>query len=174
MVVAPALPTFSRAPTTTLEGWRSFVDSEPSEVTPLPISDLETLTPARRELYDEQRISYHSELVIVQTSTVRSVVHQGRLLTMLNQREISARRGLVVSGPWASGKTTAIKQLGKTHELRIRRRYPGQNRIPVVYITTPPKGSPRGNWPANSPTSSASPSNPDITSRTLPTPSAKS
>lgn len=143
MVVAPELPTFSRAPTTTLEGWRSFVDAEPADLAPLPSSDLEALTPARRELYDEQRISYHSELVIVQTSTVRSIIHQGRLLTMLNQREVSARRGLVVSGPWASGKTTAIKQLGKTHELRINRRYPGQNRIPVVYITTPPKGSPR-------------------------------
>lgn len=143
MVVAPELPTFSRAPTTTLEGWRSFVDAEPADLAPLPTSDLEALTPARRELYDEQRISYHSELVIVQTSTVRSIIHQGRLLTMLNQREVSARRGLVVSGPWASGKTTAIKQLGKTHELRINRRYPGQNRIPVVYITTPPKGSPR-------------------------------
>lgn len=115
----------SAAPTITLEGWRSFVDSEPLDMTPLPTSDLETLTPARHELYDEQRISYHSELVIIQTSTARSIIHQGQLLTMLNQREVSARRGRVVSGPWASGKTTAIKQLGKTHELRIRRRYPG-------------------------------------------------
>ena len=41
------------------------------------------------------------------------------------------------------GKNTAIKQLGTTHELRIRRRYPGQNRIPLVYIVTPSKGSPR-------------------------------
>ncbi|MET3922301.1 TniB family NTP-binding protein [Arthrobacter sp. UYEF20] len=54
------------------------------------------------------------------------------------------RRGLVVSGPWASGKTTAIKLLGKTHELLVKRKYPTQReRIPVVYITTPPKGSPR-------------------------------
>ncbi|MDQ0821587.1 hypothetical protein QFZ79_003963 [Arthrobacter sp. V4I6] len=111
-------------------------------MTPLPTSDLETLTPARHELYDEQGIGYRSELVIVQTSTARSIIHQGRLLTMLNQREVSARRGLVASGPWASGKTTRIKKLGKTHELRIRRRYPGQNRIPVVYIT-PSKGTPR-------------------------------
>lgn len=87
MVVTPELPTFSRAPTTTLEGWRSFVDGDPTDMTPLPDSDLEALTPARRELYDEQRISYHSELVIVQTSTVRGIIHQGRLLTMLNQRE---------------------------------------------------------------------------------------
>ena len=31
---------------------------------------------------------------------------QGALLTMLNQREISARRGLIVSGDAATGKST--------------------------------------------------------------------
>jgi hypothetical protein len=48
-----------------------------------------------------------------------------------------------VSGDWTTGKSTAVKQLGRTHELRIRARYPGADRIPVVYVTTPPKGSPR-------------------------------
>src|SRR5262249_29317453 len=43
----------------------------------------------------------------------------------------------------ATGKTTALKQLGRTHELMVRERYPGTGRIPVVYVTTPPKGSPR-------------------------------
>lgn len=143
MVVINNLPTDSRAPTTTLEGWRSFVEDEPHAFELLPERQFKALPVARRELYDESRISYHSDLGVIQTSTVRNIIHQGRLLTMLNQREISARRGLIVSGPWASGKTTAIKQLGKTHELRINLRYPGQNRIPVVYITTPPKGSPR-------------------------------
>lgn len=143
MVVINDLPTESRAPTTTLEGWRSFVDEDPQTFELLQNRQLKALPVERRELYDESRISYHSELGVIQTSTVRNIIHQGRLLTMLNQREISARRGLIVSGPWASGKTTAIKQLGKTHELRIKLRYPDQNRIPVVYITTPPKGSPR-------------------------------
>ena len=59
------------------------------------------------------------------------------------RREISARRGLIVSGPPATGKSTALKQLGRTHELMVRERYPGTDRIPVVYVTTPPKGSPR-------------------------------
>ena len=67
---------------------------------------------------------------MVATSTIREVTRQGRLLTVLNRREISARRGLIVSGPWATGKSTAIKQ-------------PGSERIPVVYVTTPPRGSPR-------------------------------
>ncbi|WP_426989215.1 TniB family NTP-binding protein [Pseudarthrobacter sp. Y6] len=143
MVEAAELPSASRAPTTTLQGWRSFVNSVPPTMDPPDTAALAAMSATEREHYDEQRISYHSELVIVETSTLRSITNQGRLLMMLNQREISARRGLVVSGPWASGKTTAIKLLGKTHELLIRRKYPTQDRIPVVYITTPPKGSPR-------------------------------
>ncbi|WP_427007561.1 TniB family NTP-binding protein [Pseudarthrobacter sp. H2] len=143
MVVTAELPSNSRAPTTTLQGWRSFVTSvAPTIELPDP-AELAAMVASEREHYDEQRISYHSELVIVETSTVRQITNQGRLLMMLNQREISARRGMVVSGPWASGKTTAIKLLGKTHELLIKRKYPDQDRIPVVYITTPPKGSPR-------------------------------
>lgn len=143
-MVVTELPSTSRAPTTTLQGWRSFVTSAAPTVDSPDTVALNAMSAAERELYDEQRISYHSELVIVETTTVRSITNQGRLLMMLNQREISARRGLVVSGPWASGKTTAIKLLGKTHELLIRRKYPTQrDRIPVVYITTPPKGSPR-------------------------------
>jgi hypothetical protein len=62
---------------------------------------------------------------------------------LLDRNETGARRGMIVSGPQTSGKTTAIKELGRTHELRVRSRYPGQDRIPVVYVATPPKGSPK-------------------------------
>src|SRR6516162_8365911 len=98
-----------------------------------------------RQAYDEARLSYHSEMIIVATTAVREVARQGRLLTLLNRREISARRGLIVSGQQTTGKTTALKQLGRTHELMVRERYPSRsgNRIPVVYVTTPPRGSPR-------------------------------
>lgn len=143
MVVTTEIPSSSRAPTTTLQGWRNFVSSVPPVVDLIDQNSLGRLSRLQRERYDDQRISYHSELVLVETSTVRHITTQGRLLMMLNQREVSARRGLVVSGPWASGKTTAIKLLGKTHDLMVRRKYPTQDRIPVVYITTPPKGSPR-------------------------------
>jgi hypothetical protein len=132
-----------RDPTTTLAGWRRFVDADPASFDLLDEPAWVALPDAERVFYDEARCRYHSELVVVSTSTVRQVSHQGRLLTLLNQREISARRGLIVSGDWTTGKTTAVKQLGRTHELRIRARYPGSDRIPVVYVTTPPKGSPR-------------------------------
>jgi hypothetical protein len=126
-----------------LAGWRQFVDSPPATFDLLPAEACSGLTPESRNAYDEARISYHSELVVVATSILREVTRQGRLLTLLNRREISARRGLIVSGAWATGKSTALKQLGRTHELMIRQRHPGSDRIPVVYVTTPPRGSPR-------------------------------
>jgi len=132
-----------REPTMTLTGWRCFVDSAPASFDLLAGGQWQALSGEQRSGYDEARINYHSELVVVATSTVREVARQGRLLTMLNRREISARRGLIVSGPQTTGKSTALKQLGRTHELMVRERYPGTDRIPVVYVTTPPKGSPR-------------------------------
>ena len=143
MVVTAEFPASSRAPTTTLQGWRHFVASVPPIVDLLDQYSLGQLSNLQRERYDDQRIRYHSEMVLVETSAVRQITNQGRLLMLLNQREVSARRGLVVSGPWASGKTTAIKLLGKTHELAVHRKYPNKDLIPVVYLTTPPKGSPR-------------------------------
>jgi hypothetical protein len=133
-----------RLPATTLDGWRQFVDHDPLELDLLKPDDLAGLEEPQRAVYDDNRIKYHSELVIVETSTVAEVIRQGRLLCLLNQREVGARRGLIVSGQWATGKSTAIKQLGRTHELLVRRRYPGgADRIPVVYVTAPPKGSPK-------------------------------
>jgi AAA domain len=132
-----------REPTTTLSGWQQFVDAAPAVFDLLPDAARAGLAAGTRAAYDEARISYHSELVVVATSIVREVARQGRLLAMLNRREISARRGLIVSGQPATGKSTALKQLGRTHELMVRERYPGTGRIPVVYVTTPPKGSPR-------------------------------
>jgi hypothetical protein len=132
-----------REPTMTLAGWRHFVDSAPAGFGLLAGEQWQALSAAQRGCYDEARINYHSELVVVATSTVREVARQGRLLAMLNRREISARRGLIVSGLPATGKSTALKQLGRTHELMVRDRYPGTGRIPVVYVTTPPRGSPR-------------------------------
>ena len=65
---------------------------------------------------------------------------------MLNQEATSARRGLILSGPAGTGKTTAVTQLGKRHEILDQRRHPHAqpgSRIPVVYVTVPPAATPR-------------------------------
>jgi len=132
-----------REPTMTLTGWRRFVDTPPAAFDLLPEDQWRRLDESERQRYDEARINYHSEMVVVATSSVREIARRGRLLALLNRREISARRGLIVSGLQTTGKSTALKELGRTHELMVRARHPGADRIPVVYVTTPPKGSPR-------------------------------
>ena len=96
-----------------------------------------------RAAYDEERLDYHTRLGVVGTSVLRQVVTTGRRLTLLNRHAISARRGLILSGAAGTGKTTAITQLGKTHEATDRARHPGQERIPVIYVTVPPAATPR-------------------------------
>ena len=67
-----------------------------------------------------------------------------RLLVQLNRHQVSARRGVIVSGPSGTGKTTALTQLGRTHERHTRKRYPGgDHRLPVVYVTVPPAATAR-------------------------------
>ncbi|RDG35043.1 ATP-binding protein [Streptomyces corynorhini] len=130
-------------PPTSLSGWRRFVEKDVTDFELVSLERWEGMDDDERTAYDEARIDHHSELQVVRTSTVREVAHQGRLLTLLNRREEGARRGLIISGERTTGKTTALKQLGRLHELRVRQRYPGGRRIPVVYVTAPPKGSAR-------------------------------
>jgi hypothetical protein len=128
---------------TTLEGWRQFTitSCEPPDL--LPASALEALTGARRAQYDDARLDYHTRMTVVATSALQQVVTAGRRLALLNRHAVSARRGLILSGVAGTGKTTALTQLGKTHELTDRLRHPGQTRIPVIYVTAPPAATPR-------------------------------
>src|SRR5690606_31940611 len=73
-------------PSTRLEGWRRFVEEDPAVFDLLPEQQWQALSPPMRDAYDEARIAYHSELQVVRTSTVKDIAHQGRLLTLLNQR----------------------------------------------------------------------------------------
>ena len=78
------------------------------------------------------------------TPTIQQVAHTGRRLTLLNRHQVSARRGLIVTGPAGTGKTTAITQLGRSHERATARLHQDSDkRIPVVYATVPPVATPR-------------------------------
>ncbi len=137
------LPEDRRVPATTLEGWRRPAGQDPVVFGLLPLQERPGPGPRARDEHDEGRVSYHSELITAETPAIRQVLHQGRLLTLMSRREISARRGLIVSGPRATGKSAAIKQPGRAHELRARQRFPGGGRIPAACVPAPPGGSPR-------------------------------
>lgn len=129
-------------PLTTKEGWRRFVDTptDPSSSTLGPTAS----GAATNELIEDARLAYHSRLAIAATPTVQQVTLAGRRLMVLNRHQLSARRGLIVTGDAGTGKTTAITQLGKAHELALHRRQPNHEpRLPVLYVTVPPAATPR-------------------------------
>src|SRR5260370_42421619 len=89
-----------REPTTTLSGWRHFVDAASAMFDLLGEGAWAALAPGDKEAYDDTRVSYHSELVVVGASTLREVTRQAPLLPLLHGRAISARPGVIES--WAA------------------------------------------------------------------------
>ncbi|MEU0195495.1 TniB family NTP-binding protein [Streptomyces afghaniensis] len=128
----------------TLTGWRRFIDGRPTPPVLASRSAWQQMNPAKRDLYDESRLDHHARMLTVATSFVERTAICGRRLVLLNRHAISARRGLIVSGPAGTGKTIAITQLGRSHELLDRARHPhATHRIPVVYVTIPPAATAR-------------------------------
>jgi hypothetical protein len=127
-----------------LQGWRRFTTDKLTIPELLSRNEWTRLNEQDRLGYEEVRLDYHTRLSVVATSTIKQVVHTGRRLTLLNRHATSARRGLILSGAAGTGKTTAITQFGKTHELMDQQRHPNSiDRIPVVYVTVPPAATPR-------------------------------
>jgi hypothetical protein len=129
---------------TTLQGWRRFTTATSVPPSLLPMRAWQDLDQDGRLVYDETRLDYHTRLAAVATSLLKQVVTTGRRLTLLNRHAVSARRGLIVSGPAGTGKTTAITQFGKTHQAIDAARHPGRaDRVPILYVTVPPAATPR-------------------------------
>lgn len=133
-----------RQPLTTKEGWTAFVSrGRPQPPQLLPAGDLERLTGTEREIYDDARADYHSEVLLVATPDIRQITATGSKLIVGNRGKQLGRRGLIVSGPSGTGKSTSITQLGRKHQIETERRQPGPGwRIPVVYIIVPPAATP--------------------------------
>ena len=158
MVVADAgLLENRRAPATTLEGWRSFISADPPSWPCCRAPQWEALGERDRRDYDEARIAHHAELVVVTTSAIAEITSEGQLLVLMNQREIGARRGLIVSGDAATGKTTSIERLGRLHELRVRARFPAGPTGSRSSTSPARPRARRASWPWSSPGSSACP-----------------
>jgi len=131
-------------PLTTKEGWRRFAEHQPQPPELASPAELEAMTAAGRGEYDEARTDYHADLPMVNTPVIQKVIATSRLLIQLNRHQVSARRGVIISGASGTGKTTALTQLGRTHELHVRKRYPeDQYWLPVLYATVPPAATAR-------------------------------
>jgi Bacterial TniB protein len=132
-------------PLTTKTGWSQFAQDTEVLPTLLPDDRWQALGADERDHYDEIRLRHHARLVTITTPLVNDVIRLGRRLSLLNRDQVTARRGLIISGRPATGKSTAIIQLGKHHEIRARRQRGDQAGpfLPVIYVTIPPAATPR-------------------------------
>jgi hypothetical protein len=131
-------------PLTTKEGWRHFVAHTPRPPTP-PGALAQPDSPERHD-YDRLRLDYLSNPITVNTPVLQRAALNVRRLLLLNRRQVSARRGLILSGDGGTGKSTVLTQVGRMHEHAAtaqRRPHDLRNRIPVTYITLPTAATPR-------------------------------
>lgn len=123
------------APPTTRDGWQQFVGTPPLQPPPAGDEDWSL----------EERLDYHSRFVVLTTPAMERISLSVRRLMLLNRRQQgTARRGLIVSGPPTTGKTTTLLEMGRTFELAEQRRHPGRtDRLPVVFLAVPPASTPK-------------------------------
>ncbi|MEU9298601.1 TniB family NTP-binding protein [Streptomyces sp. NPDC048266] len=127
-------PTGAAWPVTTWQGWQHFATTPP----PQPPA------PGEPQRSTEQRLAYHSAFVTVRTPAIDTLTTNVRTLMILGQhQQTTARPSLIVIGPAAAGKTTALLNVGRTCHLAHTRKSPPSTgsahaAVPVVYVLVPP------------------------------------
>ncbi|WAP53476.1 ATP-binding protein [Streptomyces sp. S465] len=120
-------------PVTTWQGWHHFVATAP----PAPPQ------PGQEPRSPEERLAYHSAFVTVRTPAIDTLATSVRTLMILGRHQTTtARPSLIVTGPAAAGKTTALLHVGRTCHLAHTHRTPtppGHHpQVPVAYVLVPP------------------------------------
>lgn len=131
------------------EGWQHWVDTGPA-----PIMAADEM-PTRRTYdkwdndnqfdFDERRGSHHMNPPFVATPTVKKFMSVARQRIKGNQQRGATDFVVAVSAPGTMGKSWMLKNLGRDFHLRERKRTGrtgDPNFWPVIYIASPPSGSP--------------------------------
>ncbi|MEU9101690.1 ATP-binding protein [Streptomyces sp. NPDC048361] len=119
---------------TTWQGWHRFATTDP----PAPPR------PGGPPRSTEERLAYHSAFVTIRTPAISQLAAQVRTLMILGRHQTTtARPSLIVTGPAAAGKTTALLNVGRTcHLAHTRKNLPppgsAHGAAPVAYVLVPP------------------------------------
>ncbi|MGW2305005.1 TniB family NTP-binding protein [Streptomyces sp. NPDC001809] len=119
---------------TTWRGWHRFATTDP----PAPPR------PGHPARSTEERLAYHSSFVTIRTPAISQLANQVRTLMILGRHQhTTARPSLIVTGPAAAGKTTALLSVGRTCHLAHTRQNPAPPGsahavVPVAYVLVPP------------------------------------
>ncbi|CAL9676191.1 hypothetical protein SUDANB150_07767 (plasmid) [Streptomyces sp. enrichment culture] len=121
-------------PLTTWQGWQRFATTD-------PVSPPQPGDPPRST---DERLAYHSAFVTIRTPALSQLATQVRTLMILGRhQQTTARPSLIVTGPAAAGKTTALLNVGRACHLAHTRKNPAppgstHSAAPVAYVLVPP------------------------------------
>ncbi|WP_374935493.1 TniB family NTP-binding protein [Streptomyces sp. SM13] len=120
-------------PLTTWQGWHHFATTAP--VTPPRPGD-----PPRST---EERLAYHSSFATIRTPAIILATQVRTLMILGHHQQTVARPSLIVTGPAAAGKTTALLNVGRTCHLAHTRKNPAppgsaHASVPVAYVLVSP------------------------------------
>ncbi|MFC9916030.1 TniB family NTP-binding protein [Streptomyces sp. NPDC127197] len=119
---------------TTWQGWHQFATTDP--ITPPQ--------PGQAPRSPDERLAYHSAFVTIRTPAISQLATQVRTLMILGRhQQATARPSLIVTGPAAAGKTTALLHVGRACHLAHTRKNPpppgsAHAAVPVAYVLVPP------------------------------------
>lgn len=106
----------------------------------LGLSFLEAMDASERQKYNETRIKFMASEMIIQTGTIRRLIELFTKADVMNCGSLVGRRGVMISGPASSGKSTACLALLEYYLALYERRNPGaiaEGAVPAVYISVP-------------------------------------
>lgn len=126
---------------TVKEGWRRFVDDEPTQRPErFRLGDYRLLDERSRSAYDLERLRHAHGFGPIR-SLYADIHHTLERLVGSNElRGPGARHGAVLDGNPGNGKTTIASHFGRHYERRCRARYPdeltpeGHEYLPVIYV----------------------------------------
>jgi hypothetical protein len=126
---------------TVKEGWRRFVDDEPTQrPEPMCIREYRQLDERSRSAYDLERLRHAHGFGPIRSlyCDIHSTLQ--RLVVSNELRGPGARHGAALDGNPGNGKTTIVSHFGRHYERHCRARYPneltpdGHEYLPVVYV----------------------------------------
>lgn len=136
----------SAARKTTLNGLRQRIDTQVARPDPLSREQFDCLDDSTQASYDDLRLQWFSNGLIVKTPALRRLTTTGLSLMRMHNPGSVGERGIVLTGPPHIGKTTALIRLAAETETWMFKRHPDfrdQGHAPVAYIEMEPKASPK-------------------------------
>ncbi len=138
-MIAPGTEHWRRL--TVKEGWRRFVEDEPTQRPErLGRGEHRRLSEKERSIYDERRLRHAHGFGPIKSLYADTHRNLSRLVRLNELRGPGARHGAALDGDPGNGKSTIASQFGRLHERRCRELYPeeltpeGHEYLPVLYV----------------------------------------